>query len=402
MEEVKNKQGKIAYKYIERYEDPASGQKKKVSITLDKKTRQAQNAAQRMLNKKIANFYDQYKEKKRLQEKLRSEGIIENDKTLEDMIRAWFEMIQDPRAKKQLKGSTISGYSYGIDMLFRDYMTLEKEMLIQNITHEHIQAFYDRLVFDLGRRKTYVKRFRAIIRGAFTLAYKKRYIKNLDPINLSQIHEPIRSVKDLEDSQVPRYLEKKEAEQIFEILKTYNPLYTQVFELQYHTGMRFGEVMALEEKNLHDGFLLDIHGTYDNANRSRTRHQKVPPKTKKSFRTIELGAPAIKILTDRIYHNQFIQNKKSDYIFVSRRDRPYDRGTLNRFITAHCAEFITSTKVSTHVFRHTHISLLAEKGVPLKVIMDRVGHQDRETTEKIYMHVTKKQKTDLVKTLNEF
>ena len=39
-------------------------------------------------------------------------------------------------------------------------------------------------------------------------------------------------------------------------------------------------------------------------------------------------------------------------------------------------------------FRHTHISKLAELGVPLYIIQNRVGHADSETTRDIYLHVT--------------
>ncbi|MBE3569418.1 MAG: transposase [Bacillales bacterium] len=45
-----------------------------------------------------------------------------------------------------------------------------------------------------------------------------------------------------------------------------------------------------------------------------------------------------------------------------------------------------------HIFRYTHISVLAEAGVDLPTIMKRVGHNDRETTMKIYIHVTEKMK----------
>ncbi|WP_192803533.1 tyrosine-type recombinase/integrase, partial [Streptococcus agalactiae] len=38
----------------------------------------------------------------------------------------------------------------------------------------------------------------------------------------------------------------------------------------------------------------------------------------------------------------------------------------------------------THLFRHSHISFLAEKGIPLNAIMDRVGHSDPKTTLSIY------------------
>ncbi|HHJ6569617.1 TPA: tyrosine-type recombinase/integrase, partial [Streptococcus pyogenes] len=42
----------------------------------------------------------------------------------------------------------------------------------------------------------------------------------------------------------------------------------------------------------------------------------------------------------------------------------------------------------THLFRHSHISFLAEKGIPLNAIMDRVGHSDPKTTLSIYSHTT--------------
>jgi integrase len=42
----------------------------------------------------------------------------------------------------------------------------------------------------------------------------------------------------------------------------------------------------------------------------------------------------------------------------------------------------------TYILHHTHISLLAEDGVDLNFIMNRVGHKNSETTTKIYLHVT--------------
>lgn len=44
--------------------------------------------------------------------------------------------------------------------------------------------------------------------------------------------------------------------------------------------------------------------------------------------------------------------------------------------------------VSTHTFRHTHISILAESKVPLKATMGRIGHNEPRATLAIYTHVT--------------
>ncbi|MCU7701432.1 tyrosine-type recombinase/integrase [Enterococcus gallinarum] len=57
--------------------------------------------------------------------------------------------------------------------------------------------------------------------------------------------------------------------------------------------------------------------------------------------------------------------------------------------------------LSTHIFRHTHISQLAELGVNQKAIMQRVGQVNPMTTLKIYTHVTKKVEADLLSKLNK-
>lgn len=42
------------------------------------------------------------------------------------------------------------------------------------------------------------------------------------------------------------------------------------------------------------------------------------------------------------------------------------------------------------MFRHTHVVLLVEAGVPIKVISERLGHSKIDTTLDIYTHVTEK------------
>ena len=48
--------------------------------------------------------------------------------------------------------------------------------------------------------------------------------------------------------------------------------------------------------------------------------------------------------------------------------------------------------ISTHIFRHTHVSFLAEQGIPLEVIQERVGHRKGSTVTEIYLHITEKMK----------
>ena len=52
--------------------------------------------------------------------------------------------------------------------------------------------------------------------------------------------------------------------------------------------------------------------------------------------------------------------------------------------------------ITLHTFRHTHTSLLAEAGVELTIIMDRLGHKNDVTTRDIYLHATQSLKTEAV------
>uniref|UniRef100_UPI0036F31B73 tyrosine-type recombinase/integrase n=1 Tax=Enterococcus durans TaxID=53345 RepID=UPI0036F31B73 len=58
--------------------------------------------------------------------------------------------------------------------------------------------------------------------------------------------------------------------------------------------------------------------------------------------------------------------------------------------------------VTTHTFRYTHISLLAEAGVPIKAIMDRVGHSNMKTTLEIYNQVSSATKEKVIQEIDSW
>ena len=56
--------------------------------------------------------------------------------------------------------------------------------------------------------------------------------------------------------------------------------------------------------------------------------------------------------------------------------------------------------ITTHIFRHTHISFLAKQGIPLEAIQDRVGHSRGSRVTEIYLHITKKAKDRIIPILD--
>ena len=59
-------------------------------------------------------------------------------------------------------------------------------------------------------------------------------------------------------------------------------------------------------------------------------------------------------------------------------------------------------KISPHGFRHTHASLLFEAGVTAKIISDRLGHNNVQTTLDMYTHINDNQRFEVVDQLMDF
>ena len=165
-----------------------------------------------------------------------------------------------------------------------------------------------------------------------------------------------------------------ETNKIQEVLKSItHPVTKDFVTVQLLTGLRGGELLALTPDD------IDIKNKTLRVN--KTKHASgvfTSPKTLSSIRTIEIDDITLEILMRYI--------NSSDTLFDT------TIGTINYNLK--------DLRLSTHMFRHTHVALLVEAGVPIKVISERLGHSKIDTTLDIYTHVTKNMKLDLRKKLN--
>lgn len=75
---------------------------------------------------------------------------------------------------------------------------------------------------------------------------------------------------------------------------------------------------------------------------------------------------------------------------------------LYQFIKYRCDTVLGEGRAyNIHMLRHSHISLLAELGVPIKAIMERVEHIDESITLKIYSYVTENINNEVRAKLNQ-
>lgn len=97
------------------------------------------------------------------------------------------------------------------------------------------------------------------------------------------------------------------------------------------------------------------------------------------------------------------KNKQSDeFIFKTRYNRIWQTTSLDVYLKKVQSETHIRKRLTTHIFRHTHVSKLADMGIPLYVIQRRVGHGSSRITEQIYLHVTKHAKNNLASKLESF
>ena len=76
--------------------------------------------------------------------------------------------------------------------------------------------------------------------------------------------------------------------------------------------------------------------------------------------------------------------------------------TISHFLRVFVDKNKWKKQITSHIFRHTHVSKLAEEGYPLSLITDRVGHSSSEITRKIYLHITKKEHLEFDKSMQDF
>ena len=168
-----------------------------------------------------------------------------------------------------------------------------------------------------------------------------------------------------------KYLEKDEIPGILKKIK--NNTVRSIAVLQLHTGLRIGEVLALTPND------VDFKSKTISVNKTKLGNGELSsPKTLSSIRTIEISDFIAKLLLDYVSSNEFIF--KITY------------GAILKNLKA--------LNIHTHIFRHTHVALLIEQNVPIKVISQRLGHSDITTTLSIYTHVTENMKTNLRNNLN--
>lgn len=145
-----------------------------------------------------------------------------------------------------------------------------------------------------------------------------------------------------------------------------------ILELLYATGIRVGELTALDLDDLDDERqVVRVIGKGDKE------------------RTVPFGVPAREALTQwrRLGRPQLVAAASGPALFLGRRGRRVDPRQVRRAVHTLLRHVPDAPDLGPHGLRHSAATHLLEGGADLRVVQELLGHASLATTQ-IYTHVS--------------
>ena len=368
--------------FVERYKDPYTQKWRRTSILMEKDTPRIRKEAQKILDAKIADILS----------KLKSSEML-----FTDLFDQWWTFSQ-----QEIKRSSIASLRGNIRDIRESFGI---DIKVVNIDPKYVQDYLDNL--DCSRNQK--ERNKSMLNLAFDYAVALGIAKD-NPARrakLPRIKKTLEDWKKIEE----KYLEEDEIRPLLKELFRRPSTYRSALLAEFMSlnGCLIGEAVSLEPENRDfETKILQLHGTYDHTEGYRNG-EKTTPKTVASYRETLMTKREMEIIQEFEFMNELEKNtnpryKDMGYIFTTKNGVPIQTNSFNLALKKanERLDKPIQKNLTSHIFRHTLVSRLAENNVPLKAIMDRVGHADAKTTIQIYTHVTKKMKSNVADIMENY
>ena len=333
------------YRFVERYN--IAGQVRRVSVTLDRDTPQARKKAAQMLAEKMA---------------VPTSGL-----TYAQLVKMYIDY-----QKATLKMSTWTRNQASLKRLEKIF----GKARVDKMTSGYIDMRLLEFAPKPGTYNEYLKRIKAMFRWA----YKKDFIPSSACVDKIEPRKDEGRKKKLQE----KYLE---IDELKAVLDAASPYYRNIFEFLILSGLRIGELMALNDSDVSTE--INVDKTYDIRNGIITT-----TKTEAGTRSVHVQpelAACIRRIRVTSKQNMLISGRRSPLFVVSVYGGRLSYEKTNRTFSELC-ERMTGKHLTLHALRHTHVALMAYKGIDFRAISARLGHSDPRITQDIYYHVIKEQK----------
>ena len=360
-----------------------------------------------------------------------------------DFLDKW--MLED--VMKTRKPSTIHNYQKYIKLYIKPYLGSYR---LKNIKRKNIKDFLYKMSNEGFSRNT-ISVCRGIISNSFNYALECEYLQKSPAVNINILSKGGFHPEKEERRKPHVYITKEQMEKIFERFPEGSSSYVPLM-IGYHTGLRLSEVYALVWEDIDfENRKMSINRQISwQADIKRTKNEKIKHNGSRSagngfwyfsepkygsYRTIDLDDELYDLLVRErdkqlameksysdVYRKYYVNkplifvdhdpqvvqtyNKleedsgKFEVHFITRRD---DGSYITSRTIKHTSRVIHHqmgfTQFDFHSLRHTHATMLKEKGAPDVYIQRRLGHKKLDVTLNIYTNHLTEQFHDEGKTI---
>lgn len=287
---------------------------------------------------------------------LKNNNIVDTDQTLLDYYSNWAEIYKRPhvteRTWNKYQQTRKHIETYWGNTLLKDITPTKYQKVINEFTSKYSQETTDNFHYHTQLAVKMAVREKIIDSNFCDGAVAKSSIRQ----------------KSVED----KFLQHSEYKHLIEVSRN-NIQYKSYFAifLASMTGLRFGEVLGLQWKNIdYSAKMIHLTDAFDYTH----TNDFIPLKSKSSKRSIPVSDDILEILTE--YHDNFYIPNEQDRII----DKLSNRSVNNTI------KKIVGRPVTIHSLRHTYASYLIYKGVDLISVSQVLGHEDLNITLRVYAH----------------
>lgn len=262
---------------------------------------------------------------------------------------------------------------------------------IQKITEDDI---YDFLVSITHYSQSVINKVFLMLGCIFREAVKKKIItKNpMDDVKKPKSNQKFEKV---------RALTVKEQKKLTDILTSNDILYSEQMILSMFTGMRMGEINALEVNDIDlINNRITIGKTVSRGKNGKTVLSNCT-KTKAGMRKIPISDEIAYFL------REYIDDQREGLLFTSSNGKYVTTNQVNsQFANVikkhHILDDSIDGKVSLHSLRHTYATRCIESGMSAKVLQSLLGHKDISITLDTYCDVFQEFSNEKIAIANDY
>ena len=239
---------------------------------------------------------------------------------------------------------------------------------------DHIQRYLNELS-DMAYSRSTIKKQYVLLTGYLRYAYSQGLIQ-------SPLYMGAKLPKDICQPKEKFYYTELEQSRLSPILENSNDISCSAGLLMLLTGLRIGEVLALEWDDIYwDRRFLTVSKTLVKLSTNpNVTFVQDGAKSDSSNRSVPLNQRALGLL-----RKVYAKTGRCKYVF-SNGDMPITYATMKYHLRKAC-ELAQVPYTGCHIFRHTFATNCYNRGCDVKILSRLLGHADVTITYNTYIHL---------------